>query len=160
MTSIIVKYKDWEFEVDKELTSQTYDNISLSGADTCRCNDCKNYVAYRDKVFPDGVKELFENLGINYRKEVEVSHWEKLDNGLFHIGGWFHFKGKVLSGKNYRVPLQGGGFTFDLTKVSENFSIGFAEGNDLTFFEDKTGLVQIEFDTNIPWVIDGKFKDE
>jgi hypothetical protein len=27
-------------------------------------------------------------------------------------------------------------------------------GNDLTFFEDKTGLMQIEFDTSIPWGID------
>ncbi len=118
------------------------------------CHDCKNYVAFRDKVFPDEMIELFNDLGVDYRKEVEIISYENLPNGLHHIGGWFHFKGQVLMGKDYRVPLPGGGYTFDLTKISDNFSIGFAEGNDLTYFEDKTGLVQIEFDTNIPWIID------
>jgi len=98
--------------------------------------------------------DLFDDLGIDYRKEVEITHYETLGDGLHHIGGWFHFKGKVLTGKDYRVPLEFGGYTFDLTPITDNFSIGFAEGSDLTFFEDKTGLVQVEFDTIIPWVID------
>jgi len=151
---VTVKYKDWEFEVDKELTEETYKKVSGSGADTCTCNDCKNYVAFRDKVFPDEIMELFSDLGVDFRKEVEITSYEVLSNGLHHIGGWFHFKGRVVTGKDYRVPLPGDGHTFDLTKINDNFSIGFAEGNDLTYFKDKTGLVQIEFDTNIPWTID------
>jgi len=154
MTNTIVRFQNWIFEVDKALTEKTYNNISGSGADTCGCNDCKNYVAFRDKVFPAEVIELFNDLGIDYRKEVEITYYDTLPNGLHHIGGLFHFKGKVLAGKDYRVPLPLGGHTFDLTRITENFSIGFAEGNDLTFFEDKTGLVQIEFDTSIPWIID------
>ena len=154
MTLTIVKFKDWTFEVDKTLTEQTYRSISGSGADTCTCSDCKNYVAYRDNVFPTDIIQLFGDLGVEFKKEVELTTWEILPNGLHHIGGWFHFKGHVLSGKDYRVSLPSGGHTFDLTKVTDNFSIGFAESNDLTFFEDKTGLVQIEFDTTIPWVID------
>lgn len=153
MTTTTVKFRDWTFEVDKALTEQTYRNISDSGADTCSCNECKNYVAYRDKVFPKEVTDLFGDLGIDYRKEVEITSYETLPNGLHHIGGWFHFKGRVLTGKDYRVPLPSGGYTFDLTPITNNFSIGFAEGTDLTFFEDKTNLVQMEFDTNIPWVI-------
>jgi len=154
MGTIIVKFKDWTFEVDKVLTKQTYHCISVSGADTCACNNCKNYVSYRDKVFPKEVIDLFNDLGIDYRKEVEITSYETLPSGLHHIGGWFHFKGRVLVGKDYRVPLPLGGHTFDLTPITDNFSIGFAEGNDLTFFEDITGLVQVEFDTNIPWVIE------
>ena len=154
MATTIVKFRDWTFEVDKEYTVQTYRDISGSGADTCGCNDCKNYVAYRDKVFPKEITDLFNQLGIDYKKEVEITSWETLLNGLHHIGGWFHFKGQVLRGKDYRVPLPSGGHTFDLTPITGNFSIGFAEANDLTFFEDKTDLVQVEFGTNIPWVID------
>jgi hypothetical protein len=154
MTTAIVKFKDWTFEVDKVLTEQTYKNIASSGAETCGCNDCKNYVAYRDKVFPEQIIQLFSDLGIDFRKEVEITTWEILPNGLHHIGGWFHFKGQVMTGKDYRIPLPSGGHTIDLTEIIDNFSIGFAQGNDLTFFEDKTGLVQIEFDTTIPWVID------
>jgi hypothetical protein len=85
---------------------------------------------------------------------VEITSYDTLPSGLHHIGGWFHFKGQVLAGKDYRVPLPSGGHRFDLTQITENFSIGFAEGSDLTFFENKKCLVQIEFDTNIPWVID------
>lgn len=154
MAITIVKYKDWTFEVDKALTEQTYQNISSSGADTCGCNECKNFASYRDKVFPKEIIDLFMELEIDYRKEVEITKWETLSNGLHHIGGWFHFKGLVLTGKDYRVPLPSGGHTFDLTRITDNFSIGFAKGSDLTFFEDRTGLVQVEFDTNIPWVID------
>jgi len=154
MTNAIVKFKDWAFEVERALTKQTYNNVSGSGAETCDCNDCKNYVAYRDRVFPEIIIDLFNDLGIDYRKEVEITSYETLPNGLHHIGGWFHFKGRVLTGKDYRIPLPGGGHTVDLTKVDDNFLIGFAAGNDLTYFDEKTNLVQIEFDTNIPWVID------
>ena len=154
MTIAIVKFRDWTFEVDKTLNEQTYTNISSSGAHTCGCNDCKNYVDYRSKVFPGKIIELFSKLGVDYQKEVEIMSYEVLPNGLHHIGGWFHFKGRVVTGKDYRIPLSGGGCTLDLTKINDNFSIGFAEGNDLTYFEDKSDLVQIEFGANIPWVID------
>lgn len=154
MTITNVKYKDWVFEVDREFTKKTYENISMSGADTCICNDCKNYVAYRDNVFPDDILWLFDNLGIDFRKEVEITSFETLSDGLHRIGGWFHFKGSVLAGIDYRVPLPLGGYTFDLTPISDKFSIGFSEGGDLTFFLDKNGIVQVEFMTTIPWVID------
>ena len=153
MTSI-VNFREWVFEVDKVLTEQTYFGVSRSGADTCLCNDCKNYVAYRDNVFPNEIIDLFTELGVDYKKEVEITSWQILPNGLHHIGGWFHFKGHIVAGKSYRVPIGSKSYTFDLTPITENFSIGFAEGNDLTFFDDGTDLIQIEFDTKIPWVID------
>ena len=149
-----VKFKDWVFEVYREMTEQAYRNILASGTETCGCTDCKNYIAYRDHVFPKEVIKLFADLGIDYRKEVEVTFWETLSNGLLHIGGWHHFKGRVLTGKDYRISLPSGGHTIELTPITDNFSIGFAEDNDLTLFGDKTGLVQVEFDTIIPWVID------
>lgn len=156
-----VKFREWVFEVDQQLTKQAYQKVLNSGADTCVCNDCKNYVAYRDSVFPDEIKHLFDDLGIDYKKEVEITTWEKLPDGLHHIGGWFHFKGKVLKGKDYRVPLaNGNGFTFDLTKLNDNFFIGFSSGSDLAIFDDKSDLIQVEFDTNIPWVIDKELDTE
>jgi hypothetical protein len=153
MTVTKVKYKDWGFEVDLDLTRQTYKNISVSGAENCICNDCKNYVAYRDKVFSDEIRSLFKDLGIDYKKEVEITLFEILPGGHHHIGGWFHFKGSIKTGKNYRIPLLSGGHIIDLTPITENFSIGFTEGGDLTFFSDKKGLVQVEFMAKIPWVI-------
>lgn len=149
-----VKYREWEFEVDTQLTKSTYDKVIGSGADGCECNDCKNYISYRENVFPTEVQNLFLELGIDYRKEVEISSFETLPNGLHHIGGWFHFKGRVLNGKDYRISLPSGGYTIDMTPITDIFSIGFAEDGNLTFFSDKNGLVQVEFMTFIPWVID------
>lgn len=153
MTFTTVRYRDWVFEVDRELTLQTHKSVLVSGAESCVCDDCKNYIAYRDKVFPEEIKQLFKELGIDYKKEVEITAFETLPDGLHQIGGWFHFKGRVVAGKDYRVPLPSGGHTYDLTAITDKFSIGFAIENDLTHFADKTGLVQVEFVTNIPWVI-------
>lgn len=147
----IVKFREWTFEVDRTLTEQTYKDYS---GGTCGCNNCKNYVAYRNEIFSDEILKLFDDLGIDYRKEVEVVTYEKLPGGLHHISGWFHFKGQILTGKDYRVPLPSSGHTFKLSQISDNFSIGFTKASDLTFFKDETALVQLQFDSNIPWVID------
>ncbi|WP_257670838.1 hypothetical protein [Parapedobacter tibetensis] len=65
-----------------------------------------------------------------------------------------------MKGKNYCVLLPSGGYTIDLTPITENFSIRFAEGGELTFFSDKNGLVRIEFMTFIPWIIDKSLEVE
>jgi hypothetical protein len=148
-----VSFMDWSFEVDRILTATTYGSILNSGADTCGCNDCKNYVAYRDKVFPTIILKLFQELGIDYKKEVEISTYEILPNGFHHICGWFHFKGKLLTGTESRTNLTGTGYTLQLMKIERDFSIGFLAASNLSFFDDKTGLVQVEFDTAIPWII-------
>jgi hypothetical protein len=154
MTTTTLRYRNWTFEVDRDLTHQTYAAVVSSGADSCVCSDCKNYVAYRSQAFPVEIATLLADLGIDYRKEVEVFRYEVLSNGLHHLAGWFHFKGRVLAGPDYRVPLPGGGHALHLTRVAPNFSIGFAEGSDLAHFEDKTALVQVEFETTIPRAID------
>lgn len=147
----MVTYRDWQFEVERDVTSATYSDVAAGSADTCGCRDCQTYIAYRDKLFPPEVQELFGRLGVDYRKEVEITTFEEQPDGLNLIGGWFHFKGKIVSGKNCRIPTQAGdGFTLDLMNITESFSIGFAASNDLTFFEDPTGLVQIEFMAHIP----------
>ena len=40
------------------------------------------------------------------------------------------------------------------------FSIGFTTGSSMALFEDKDGLLQIEFSVNIPWVIDKELEEE
>ncbi|WP_297333681.1 hypothetical protein [Flavobacterium sp.] len=154
MSNTNVKYRDWVFNVDRELTIQAYANVLLSGTENCSCNYCKNYIAYRDKVFPEEINRLFYDLGIDYKKEVEIIFFDTLPDGLHRIGGWFHFKGHILTGKDCRVALPTGGYTLDLTATTDKFSVGFANGNDLTHFADKIDLIQVEFMTCIPWVID------
>lgn len=72
----------------------------------------------------------------------------------------FTLKFKIKSGENYRIFLPLGENILSLTPVTESFSIGFKEGNYLTFFVPEEKLVQIEFMTVIPWVIDSSLETE
>ncbi|MDQ6470899.1 hypothetical protein RB619_09620 [Flavobacterium sp. LHD-80] len=150
----IVQFKNWKFEVDRSLTIETYAGIVSGGAVSCSCNDCKNYVESREYIFPEEVKILFLNLGIDYKKEVEILSYQILPNGLHHIAGWFHFKGKMIDGKNCKRDIENESFQIELTAIGDNFSIGFCEQNSLTFFENKDDLIQVEFEAYIPWLID------
>jgi hypothetical protein len=154
-----IKFKNWELIVNKELTQSTYEKVEMGNADSCVCNECKNYSNYRENVFPEEIKNLLLEIGIDYRKESEVTRYCKKENGLHFYGGWFHFNGEFI-GKNCEIPFGENGFTFDLTKIAENFSIGFRFSSALSFFEDKNNLVQIEFETEIPWTIDKELETD
>jgi hypothetical protein len=148
-----IKYKDWDLTFDKGATRIAYDNWESGSAESCNCNDCKNFADNRDNLYPDEVKRLFDQLGIDYKKETEIIHYGRQKDGLHYYGGWFHFKGQ-FKGKDCTVPLPSGGHTLELTPVTDNFSIGFRADNSLTIFSDNEGLVQIEFESKIPWTID------
>ena len=148
MSTIIVSFLEWIFEVDKEITQQTYKNLQFGGSDTCGCTDCANYVNFRDKVFPQIVLDFFKELGVDYTKDVELLSYD-LPGNFSHVGGWFHFKGRILQGPDCRIPLPSGGSTLNLSKVKDNFSIGFTKADDLSFFGNETDLVQIEFEASL-----------
>lgn len=149
MAITTLKFEEWTFEVDKDITQETYKSVIRGGAEGCVCGDCLNYLTYRETVFPEIIKDLFINLGLDYRKDVEIVTYPMQDE-FSTIGGWFHFKGKILSGKDCNVPLPDGGNNLGLININDDFSIGFTNKSWLTFFTDKTNLVQVEFMTIIP----------
>ena len=159
MSQVSLKYSNWDFQVDKRETEATYEYNVTSGAESCGCDNCMNFASQRSNIYPTEIKELLNNLGIDWNKEIEVSHYARTENGQHHYGGWFHFKGN-FEGKNCEVPLPSGGFTFDLTPIADNFSIGFRWDNSLTAFSGTDKLVQIEFECKIPWVLDSKPEPE
>ena len=134
------------------MTEQTYKELEHSGAESCGCDYCKNFIEQREKVFPDEIRELFAKLGIDYKKEIDVSEFARLENGLHFYNGWFQFKGD-FKGKDCTVPLPNGGYITDMTKITDTFSIGFRYGSSLTPFKEIEGLVQIEFDCYLPWIL-------
>ncbi|MBF9254394.1 hypothetical protein I2I11_13900 [Pontibacter sp. 172403-2] len=147
-----VTYLDWELFSDKELTEQTYLEVEQSGAESCGCAYCRNFIEQREAVFPDEIKDLLGKLGVDYKKEVDISEFAKLESGLHYYNGWFHFKGD-FKGVDCSIALPNGGYTTDLRKITDKFYIGFCHGDALTPFKDKEGLVQIEFDCYLPWVL-------
>lgn len=156
MKKAFIKYRDWKLYSDTKTTQQTYANLKLSGAESCGCDSCKNFILQREKIFPDEIKKLFSELGIDYKKEIEITEFSIQENGLHYYNGWFQYKGD-FEGKDCTVNVSDG-YTFDLTKITENFSIGFRHDNALTPFEDKKGIVQIEFEFHIPWILKNKYQ--
>lgn len=154
-----VKFREWELIVDRELTKLTYDNVALGGPESCGCNDCKNFSNNREDIYPEEIKTLFDQLGIDFKKESEICHYCRQSDGLHYYGGWFHFKGKFKV-KDCTVPTGSGGFTFDLTPINDKFSIGFRYDSALTFFDEKENLVQIEFDAITSWIINKELESE
>lgn len=154
-----VKFRDWEFEVDSELTRKTYAKVIGAFSEGCDCKYCLNYQPQKDEIFPEEIESLFENLGIDYHKESEClnyfdasefSNTDEYINRLHGYGGWFHFAGNILLGKEC---LNRNSNTYQLTQITENFSIGFRKDKALNFFEDDIPLIQVEFEAKIPWII-------
>lgn len=153
----VVKYKDWEFNVDFAATQSIYSTISESGAQTCTCTYCKNYIAQIDSIFPRDIIKLLPDLGIDYSKDFEVWHYAKLDNGLHQYGGSFHFIGS-FKGENCHVKIDDNTYKLVLNEVVPNFSIGFSHPFSITqsFFNqyDSQAIVEVNFEFLAPWVID------
>lgn len=148
-----VHFKNWELTVDYNITKRTYEKTAFGGSDICECNYCKNFADNKDNIYPDEIKLLFADLGIDYKKECEVWHYYNDELGYHCYSGWFHFKGSFqdknhVSQTNKIFPI------IDLTPINKNFSIGFSNNNQLTFFEDKELLVQVEFSAKTKWTID------
>ena len=148
-----IKYRDWELVVDKELTQETYKKVEIGGAENCTCSSCKNFVNNRENIYPQEIKELLINLGIDYRKESEVWHYCKDELGRHCYNGWFHFKGH-FKGKSLSAATLDRTTTGHLTPITETFSLGFLYDSLLSFFENKENLVQVEFEAKTTWTID------
>jgi hypothetical protein len=152
-----IKYKRWEFYADVEAAREVYSAIKEGGAEECGCNTCLNFVVWRDKFYPQEVLELFEQLGIDYRKEIEVYHICRTEIGKHFYGGWLHFIGDFKSGESSRVYTGADAttqfFRLDLEQT-DSFSIGFTENGGLYWsgFVGKQ-LIQVEFEVEIPWML-------
>jgi hypothetical protein len=152
-----LNFKNWNFTVDKRTTLETYERVEMPGAESCGCDSCLNFAAQRTNIYPREIKELFANLGIDWNKESEISHYARTAPKQHYYGGWFHFKG-TFEGTNCEVPTgkDVNGYTFDLTPITDNFSIGFRHVYSLTAFSETEELVQVEFECKIPWVLTDK----
>jgi hypothetical protein len=108
----------------------------------------------RDKIYPEEILALFTKLGIDHRKETEVYRAQRNSAGLHEYGGWHHFVGSIMSGKDCYVQRGENAWTVSLEPVSENFSIGFTKHVALVPKSLKIDSVtQVEFWVKVPWLL-------
>jgi len=155
-----LKLFPWTIYCDYEATLKAYTHIQRGGSEECDCDKCQNFVKVRDRIYPEDVLHVFSQLGIDYTKEVEVSHYNREKSGLHLYGGWFHFIGNIEYLDESYKPIwsKKGILDFKLVKIGENYSWYFSDNeNDLSndVFRNHP-LVQINFFVSAPWVLKSK----
>ena len=91
-----ITYRDWILDCDVAATRAGYETISAGGAETCGCAGCRNFLAQRDSAYPAEVLNLFNELGVNYKRDAETYHTARLEPGLHLYGSWFHLVGAIV----------------------------------------------------------------
>ncbi len=146
----------WEVEFDMESTQEAYRALESGGADRCRCPSCRNFAVARDRVYPPTALAIFERLGIDPRKEREVYLMvPEKERSTLLCGGWFHFHGAILSGRDGLAQLPGGrGYPSDFEPLTKSFSLGLTSHAVLVPqpFAGRP-VVQVEFAAQVPWVL-------
>ena len=147
-----IQFHDWLLLADDVTTRQTYNAVSMGGSESCACKYCFNFTRNKEIAFPQEIKELLSSLGIDYKKECEAVYYDYVENDLHLYGGWFHFKGRIVSGDQSigRASTE----HYSTQPITSTFTIGFHEGNDLAYFKNTDDLVQVEFQVKLPWTID------
>jgi hypothetical protein len=140
----IVKYRDWVLEADRLKNETLYNDVEIPGTQSCGCEDCQYFESIADELFPIEVKQLFEQLGINIKKNFDVSSFGGGQMGNA-FNGQFHFKGTLLEGADCYELTQHGGYQVNLLPVGDNFKIGFTKTTSPSFFTDEADIIKIEF---------------
>lgn len=151
----------WKITYDYEATRKAYAQINVGDPERCRCEHCLNFAAVRDEVYPREVREVFEEIGIDYRKESEVYHLYKISPGSHEYGGWFNFIGTVeYIDESYRPSKEKPGWLKYVT-VSESFSWFFSDYRVEAYHKafSNQPIVQIDFNAIVPWVLKAKEPD-
>ncbi len=153
----VVEAGRWIIGSDREATRKAYTASPLGSPEQCGCTHCRNFAAQRSDIYPPGVLELFDKLGIAYNREAEIYHLARLESDRHFYGGWFHLVGSVLSGADGHRQIAQNIWQPDLEMQSEFFSLGFSSRVALVrkSFEGLP-LVQLEFTAKIPWVIEAE----
>lgn len=144
-----MRYKSWEIEYDEMLTRQIYKKL-ISGPEKCVCDNCKNFLLARENFYPESLKEILNQLGIDYKKETELCYFNRIETGWHLYKGWFHFVGKFQ-----KPPKDNDLRIYEMVPDFEDFAWSFFDKRDLVPEEfGNNPVVQLEWIGILPWVID------
>src|SRR6516162_5187253 len=139
----LLELPGWRIEYDRPETVAAHSRAPTAGPETCGCDPCRNWAATRERLLPNGFRELLEQFGIPFDREAEVYHNGRLDSGLHSYGAWYHFVGRVLFGERDCSP----------NVVFNSFSVYF-HSKPALLPEAFAGqpVVQLEVVAEVPWL--------
>ncbi len=141
----------WLIDDDPDATRRCFSQLPVGTG--CTCNQCRNFDAAAGQTFPSEFVTLVEALGVDATKPVELCHWYREPSGLYLTGGWFHFVGSILAGED-AMHWENNTGTFRFEELVSGLEFGFTVRLALVR-EVFAGLplVQLEFQTRVPWVL-------
>ena len=92
------KIGDVEVEYDANATRAKYATVAGT-IDNCTCGSCENYRGTRDAVYPSKFLALLSELGIDPKKETELTHYADDDSDRTYghpAHGHFAFVGRIV----------------------------------------------------------------
>jgi len=151
-----LKTGPWIVRYDKEETARRYALAQKGGPDECDCEHCRNFVAARERVYPDEARRTFERLGIDYHKEAEVAHTHRVRSGWHSYLGWLHFVGSIEYSDNDYEPSDEKAQTVKDVELTDRFSWAFFESRATPRLHvfGREGVAEIFFTAEVPWVLE------
>jgi hypothetical protein len=136
-------------EYDARATADAYARGQESGAGSCSCDSCDNFVLARSQAFPEQFLHLLSSMGIDWQREGEASEMGEDETGQYLYGGWFFFIGRVVQiGKEIEINE----FRFPFCRADQLPRAGAA------FDQGLVGAVT--FITHLPWLSERQAPDE
>ncbi|RYE58619.1 MAG: hypothetical protein EOP48_03150 [Sphingobacteriales bacterium] len=144
-----VQLLNYTLLVDREATKHVYNGVKAGGSETCACEFCHNYIQSRETAFSSELINLFDRVGIDYKKDYEVVYLGPEEDGLFLYSTWFDFVGSIIS------PI--GEKTVNNHEVwSSNLSVKISEVAlpvESHFHHSGYAVVELNILLKLPWTI-------
>jgi hypothetical protein len=150
---MITRIARWEIDHDPVMTAHCYAlDVNYS---PCECIACRNFRAVGiDRAFPEPFRDLAQKLGIDLSKPAELAHIGCEPGTPCRSGGWFHLVGSVRSGRDFWRQANATAWLADGEACPGLSGFGFTERIALLpdSFKGRP-VVQLEFETIVPWVL-------
>jgi hypothetical protein len=139
----------WTVRFDPDLTAKLYLQTSPSA---CDCIDCVNFRAAGDQAFSPPFLFLLRQLGVDRSKPAELCHCGTSGQEM-PTHGWFHFVGQLDDGADAWQHSGANTWHLDPEPFPGIKSIGLTSRiNQAPEPFEGHPLLQLEFETNVPWV--------
>ena len=154
-------FGDYIIDVDVERTREIYKTLSPVSK-RCTCTSCENFDRAVDHL-PTQTMAFLESMGVDLHKVTEAYSTKRNQDGSVHYGGFCHISGKLVKGKVLTSVQEGQLVRLqeqDAYKPTEQFVVWFGEECAMTEAAFGAPVIQLDFGTDLPWVIDKKFPTE
>ena len=128
---------------------QAHEKIN-SGAEGCGCEDCRWFVMNRGTILNDKFKDILNEMGVDYKKDIEIT-CDDFSANEKRYSGWYHAHGEIIAGPKCKFTKVDNVKVEQLSYVSidPNFEILLVEKDDLAHKDFPRPILQIEFNTYV-----------